>query len=156
MFLVKPHLTGGPRQRQHRPSPISWSISGQSLAPLASRGVSHNPLSPWGTSRIPMSHRLNPISPLKGCGINPVTAHQGSPFRCQHPLALASSPLLGWAGAAPALAPCRDRAEPAPPAWHLLRQTQTLLLIFFHLLCKAFEETCPELGMLFAVSSRTG
>lgn len=131
IVLVKPHLTGEPRQRQHRPGPISWSISRPSPAPLASReGVSHNPLSPWGTSRIPMSHRLNPVSPLKGCGINPAIAHQGSPFRCQHPLALASSLLLGWAGAAPALASCRDRTEPAPLAWHLPGQTHSLLLIF--------------------------
>lgn len=76
-----------------------------------------------------MSHRLNPISPLKGCGINRAIAHQGSPIWCQHPLALASSPRLGWAGAAPALAFCRHRTEPAPPAWHRLGQTQTLLLI---------------------------
>lgn len=32
-----------------------------------------------------MSHRLNPISPLKGCGINPAIAHQGSPFRASTP-----------------------------------------------------------------------
>lgn len=70
-----------------------------------------------------MSHRLNPISHLKGCGINSAIAHQGSPFRASTP-GLGISPtagqeqLLHWH-----LTGTGQRQH------HLLGQTQTLLLL---------------------------
>lgn len=75
-----------------------------------------------------------------GGRINPAIAPHGSPPWCRHPPASPSSPPLGWAGAAPALASPGDSVEPVPLACHPSRtkpaSTPNFLLCFAGLLRK--------------------
>lgn len=149
MFLVKPHLTA-----ECRPSPISWSISRQSPAPLAGiEGVSHNPLSPEGTSRIPMSYRLNQISPLKGCGINPAIA-LSKPNPAPPSLGIFPTAGLGRSRSCTGILQGQDRASTTclAPARTNTDSTADFLLCFAKLLRKlAQNQGCcllflPEQG----------